>query len=248
MSQTLERALTILDFVSEEPRHIGEIAKFLDVHHSTALRLLHSMRKYDFVYELPNHQYRLGAAVFRLGFRALEALDVRSIAHPFMVELNDETKETVHLGVLEHGDVVYIDKVEAQHAVRMHSRIGAVAPLHCTGVAKGILAFLPQEQRSALLRDFELERRTPSTLVTIEDLERDLAEARERGFARDNEENEAGIHCVSAPIFNGSGDVEGAISLSTPISRVDEETLLSFVPALQKAADSASRELGWDPA
>ena len=247
MSQTLERALTILDYVSTEPRQIGEIAKFLDVHHSTALRLLHSMRKYDFVYELPNHQYRLGAAMFRLGFQALEALDVRSIAHPFMVELNEKTGETVHLGVLEHGDVVYIDKVEAQHAVRMHSRIGAVAALHCTGVAKGILAFLPQEQRWELLKDLELERRTPKTLVTITDLERDLAVARERGFARDDEENEAGIHCVSAPIYNGFGEVEAAISLSTPTSRVDEETLLGFVPALQTAATSASRELGWKP-
>jgi IclR family KDG regulon transcriptional repressor len=247
MSQTLERALTILDFVSEEPRHIGEIAKFLEVHHSTALRLLHSMRKYDFVYELPNHQYRLGAAVFRLGFRALEALDVRSIAHPFMVELNEKTSETVHLGVLEHGDVVYIDKVEAQHAVRMHSRIGAVAALHCTGVAKGILAFIPPEQRSELLNGTQLERRTPRTIVDRNELERDLDTARERGFARDDEENEIGIHCVSAPIFNGFGEVEGAISLSTPTSRVDEETLLGFVPELRRAAEKTSHELGWDP-
>ncbi|MCW2739049.1 IclR family transcriptional regulator [Nocardioides sp.] len=247
MSQTLERALTILGFVSEEPRHIGEIAKFLDVHHSTALRLLHSMRKYDFVYELPNHQYRLGAAVFRLGFRALEALDLRSIAHPFMVELNDETSETVHLGVLEHGDVVYIDKVEAKHSVRMHSRIGAIAPLHCTGVAKGILAFMPPEQRSELLHGQELARRTPKTIIDLDQLEADLNTARERGFARDDEENEVGIHCVSAPIFNGFGEVEGAISLSTPTSRVDEKTLLGFVPALRRAADRASHELGWSP-
>lgn len=247
MSQTLERALTILDFVSEEPRHIGEIAKFLEVHHSTALRLLHSMRKYDFVYELPNHEYRLGAAVFRLGFRALEALDLRSIAHPFMVELGEKTMETVHLGVLEHGHVAYIDKVEAQHTVRMHSRIGAVAALHCTGVAKGILAFLPPEQRSELLNGTQLDRRTPNTIVELAALERELAESRERGYARDDEENEVGIHCISAPIFNGFGEVEGSISLSTPTSRVDEETLLGFVPALRSAAEKTSHELGWNP-
>ena len=247
MSQTLERALTILDFVSEEPRHIGEIAKFLEVHHSTALRLLHSMRKYDFVYELPNHQYRLGAAVFRLGFRALDALDLRSIARPFMVELNEKTMETVHLGVLEQGDVVYIDKVEAQYAVRMHSRLGAVAAMHCTGVAKGILAFLPPQQRSELLNGIQLDRRTPHTIVDLAALEAELAESRERGYARDYEENELGIHCIAAPIFNGFGEVEGAISLSTPTSRIDKETLLGFVPALRIAVEKTSRELGWAP-
>lgn len=245
MSQTLERALTILDFVGERPRRITEIATFLDVHHSTALRLLHSLRKHGFVSELPDHSYRLGSAVFRLGFHALEAMDLRSIAKPFMSELNDKSGETIHLGTLENKDVVYVEKCDAKYNVRMHSRIGAAAPLYCTGVGKGILAFLPADRRLDLLKSVDLVARTSNTLTSIDAIEQDLAATRKRGYAIDDEENEPDIHCVSGPIFNGANEVLGAISLSAPITRVDRSTLLSFVPDVLEAAQQVSRELGW---
>jgi len=247
MSQTLERALTILDFVGERPRRIGEIAELLDVHHSTALRLLHSLRRLGFVYELPDHRYRLGSAVFRLGFQALEAIELRDLARPYMESLNEVTGETVHLGTFESGEVVYVEKVEARHGVRMHSRIGAVAPLYCTGVAKGILAFMPDQRRHDLLKDVELIARTPHTITDLAELEADLNAARDRGYALDCEENEPGIHCVSGPIFDGSGAVQGAISVSAPMSRISREQLVGFVPSLLEATQATSRELGWAP-
>jgi IclR family KDG regulon transcriptional repressor len=245
MSQTLDRALQILDFVGEKPRRIGEIAEFLDVHHSTALRFLHTLRKHGFVHELPDHRYRLGATMFRLGFQALDGIELRSVARPYMERLSATTGETVHLGSLEDGDVVYIDKVESDHRVRMVSRIGAIATIHCTGVSKGILAFLPEAERRQLLEVHELTRFTDRTLTTVDALEADLTLSRERGYAVDNEENEPGIHCVSAPIFSGEGEVVGAMSVTAPVNRIDRETLLSFVPALQDAVKGTSHELGW---
>jgi IclR family transcriptional regulator, KDG regulon repressor len=246
MSQTLDRALRVLDFVGEKPRRIAEIADFLDVHHSTALRFLHTLRKHGFVQELPDHRYRLGASMFRLGFQALEGVELRAIAHPYMEKLRDATGETVHLGSLEDGEVLYVDKVESEHRVRMVSRIGAVAGIHCTGVGKGILAFLPDDERLRLIEAHELQRFTDHTLTTLEALEADLAASRDRGYALDNEENEPGIHCVSAPIFSGSGVVAGAMSVTAPASRIDRETLLSFVPALVEATSGTSQELGWN--
>jgi IclR family KDG regulon transcriptional repressor len=245
MSQTLDRALTILDFVAEEPRHIGEVATFLGVHHSTALRLLHVLRNRRFVHELPDHRYRLGATTFRLGFQALEAIDVRVVARPFMEKLNEATGETVHLGTLQDDEIVYVEKVEARHQIRMHSRIGGTATLHCAGVAKGILAFLPDVRRLHLIESRELARRTVNTLTTVKQLEDDLAETRARGFAVDDEENEPHIHCVAAPVFTGAGDVVGAMSVTAPTSRIDRETLLGFVPALLNAAKATSEQLGW---
>jgi IclR family KDG regulon transcriptional repressor len=234
MSQTLDRALLILDFVGERPRRINEIALFLEVHHSTALRLLHTLRKHGFVHELPDHRYRLGSAIFRLSFQALEGIELRSVAKPFMERLNALTGETVHLGTLEDGDVVYIEKVEASHRVRMHSRIGAVATLHCTGVSKAILAFLPADQRQQLLAGHDLKRFTEHTFTTIDAIEADLALSRERGYALDAEEHEAGIHCAAAPVFTAA------------MSRIDRPSLLSFVPALLDATRGTSRQLGWD--
>lgn len=165
MSQTLDRALQVLEFVGERPRRIGDIAARLEVHHSTALRFLHTLRKHGFVQELPDHSYRLGPTMFRLGYQALEGIELRSIARPAMESLREATGETVHLGSLEDNTVLYVEKVEASHPVRMHSRIGAVARLHCTGVAKGIIAFLPQDERDALLDHYELTRMTDATIT-----------------------------------------------------------------------------------
>lgn len=245
MSQTLDRALQVLEFVGERPRRIGEIAHFLDVHHSTALRFLHTLRKHGFVQELPDRSYRLGPTMFRLGFQALEGIELRSLARPAMEQLRQATGETVHLGSLEDGTVLYIDKVEASHPVRMHSRIGAEARLHCTGVAKGILAFLPQAERDRLLDDYELVGMTEHTLRDRAALEADLALSRERGYAVDAEENEPGIHCISAPVYSAEGLPIGAFSVTAPVSRVERETLLSFAPMLIKATRETSRQLGW---
>jgi DNA-binding IclR family transcriptional regulator len=183
--------------------------------------------------------------MFRLGYQALEGIELRSVARPHMERLSATTGETVHLGSLEDGDVVYIDKVESKHRVRMVSRIGAIATIHCTGVSKGIVAFLPDVERHQLLEAHELTRFTDRTLTTVEALEADLALSRERGYAVDNEENEPGIHCVSAPIFSGEGEVVGAMSVTAPVNRIDREGLLSFVPALQDAVHATSHELGW---
>ena len=245
MSQTLDRALQILDFVGEKPRRIGEIAEYLGVHHSTALRFLHTLRKHGFVHELPDHRYRLGSAMFRLGFQALEGIELRSVARPYMERLNEATNETVHLGTLEDGDVVYVEKVEAAHRVRMVSRIGAIATFHCTGVSKGVLAFLPDAERRRLLAMHELRKYTDNTLTDLDQLEADLALSRQRGYALDDQENEPGIHCVAAPVFSGDGDVVGAFSVTAPVTRIDKDTLLSFVPALLEATTSTSQQLGW---
>lgn len=247
MSQTLSRALKILRFVASEPRRIGEIATFLGVHHSTALRLLHTLRDQGFVFELPDHRYRIGATVIRVGFQALEAIDLRSVARPFMVTLNEATQETIHLGTLEGDEVTYIDKVEAKHGVRMYSRIGAVAPLHSSGIAKSILAFLPGDERSRLLDGRDLTARTRHSITSIDALEEELAVARERGYAVDAEENEPGIHCIGAPIFNGTGQVEGSISISAPMSRIKRDLLIGFAPALLDATTAVSKQLGWEP-
>lgn len=141
--------------------------------------------------------------------------------------------------------VIYVDKVEASHPVRLHSRIGAVAPLHATGVAKSILAFLPQSERDRLLDDYELVQMTEHTLTDRAALEADLALSRKRGYAVDAEENEPGIHCISAPVYSAEGLAVGAFSITAPISRVARETLLEFAPMLIKATRETSRQLGW---
>jgi DNA-binding IclR family transcriptional regulator len=247
MSQTLDRALRILDVLAEKPRRINEIALFLGVHNSTALRLLHTLRRRGFVHELPDHQYRLGSATFRLAFQALDSIDLRSVARPYMEVLNDKSGETIHLGTLVDRDVVYIEKVEARRPVLMSSRIGALAPLHSTSLAKAILAFMPTPRRAELLKARKLTRYTDCTLTTVTALAADLAKTRERGYALNDQETEDGIRSIAAPVFAGDDEVAGSISMSVAVMRMDLRTLVGFVPDLTAAAEATSRELGWHP-
>jgi DNA-binding IclR family transcriptional regulator len=245
MSQTVDRALSILAVLAERPHRINEVAEHLGVHHSTALRLLHTLRGRGLVKELPDHSYRLGPATFRLAFTALDGIDLRSVARPYMQRLNAQTGETVHLGTLEGDDVVYIDKVDARNVVRLHSSIGGIATLHCTAVSKAILAFLPIAERERLLASHSLTRLTEHTLSTVEELTADLERSRERGYVLDAEENEPGIHCVGAPIVGPDDAVVGALSVTAPMSRLDRDALVALAPAVIAASGEASRELGW---
>lgn len=246
MSQTLQRGLRIVELLGERPRSIPEIAAELTVHHSTALRLLHTLRSEGFVHQEDDGRYRLGSSMFRLAHRALERIDVRDLARPDMEELSERCGETVHLGILEGTRVVYIEKVEARHPVRMYSRIGAVAPLHCTGLAKSILMCLEPEHRRRLLDDHEFVAFTDATLTSPEALMADLQRSAEQGYTRDDEEHEAGIHCIAAPVLTAAGQPAAAVSISAPMSRISRETLLDQVPDLLRATGSVSRKLGWE--
>lgn len=246
MSQTLHRGLLVVELLGERPRRIAEIAEELEVHHSTALRLLHTLRSEGFVHQEDDGRYRLGSSMFRLAHHALERLDVRDLARPDMERLSQQCGETVHLGILEDRQVVYIEKVEARHPVRMYSRIGAVAPLHCTGLAKAILMRLDPERRTQLLHDHVFTAYTEVTHTSPESLLADLEQSFERGYTRDDQEHEPGIHCVAAPVLTADGRPAAAVSISAPTSRVSTQTLLGHVPNLLAATRSISGQLGWE--
>lgn len=245
MSQTLDRALTILELVAEQPRRITDIATHLGVHHSTALRLLHTLRDHGFVHVEDGKQYRLGAAIFRLANQALEDIDIRDLAKPRMVELSRRTGETVHLAILEGRQVVYVEKVEAPRPVRMYSRIGATAPLHCSGVAKAVLLAAEPELRDQLLEGHDYAQHTQRTVTSREALLADLEASAARGFTRDDQEHEPGIHCVAAPVRRADGSVAGGISITAPTTRVGEDQLLGYVPDLLATTTALSGDLGW---
>ncbi len=246
MSQTLHRGLLVIELLGERPRRIAEIAEELEVHHSTALRLLHTLRSEGFVHQQDDSRYRLGSSMFRLAHHALEGIDVRDLARPDMERLSQRCGETVHLGILEGRQVVYIEKVEAKHPVRMYSRIGAVAPLHCTGLAKAILMRLDPERRDQLLHDHQFTAYTDATHTSPESLLDDLTRSAERGYTRDDQEHEPGIHCIAAPVLTADGRPAAGVSISAPTSRISSQTLLEQVPDLLIATQRISHHLGWE--
>ncbi len=144
------------------------------------------------------------------------------------------TQETCHLGILQFPWVVYLEKVESPLAVRMHSQVGAINPLHCTGLGKALLPYSSAELINAIC-SLPLEPRTAKTITRAEDLQEELVRIRDRGYAIDDVENEEGIRCVGEPIFGYDGSPIAAISIAGPADRVTLKSVADLGPIVASA-------------
>lgn len=247
MSQSVGRALDILIALQTGGQSLDELAEVVGVHKSTVLRLLQTMQAERFVMHDDRHRYALGSRLFELSNAALEGREVRATARRHLEALNATTGQTVHLADYEAGEVVYIDKLDAVHGVRMYSRIGLRAPLHCTAVAKVLIAALPGPAAAAVVDGIEFTPMTPATITGRDAYLEEIAGVRAAGYATDDEEHEAFVNCVAAPIRNGRGDVVAAVSVSVPTISLDREHVHALLPEVLSTADAVSRDLGWTP-
>ena len=225
---------------------LGEIAEKLDLHKSTAHRLIMVMERHNLIERNSvTGRYRLGLKLFELGTRAVARLDLRERARPVLERLVLETSETVHLCILDDTEVVYLDKVEPARSVRMASRVGTRNPAYCTAVGKAILAYLPEAQVEAIVRKHGLKAVTANTITSFLDLKSELAKIREQGYSVDNEEIEEGLRCVSSVVRDFSGGPVAAISVSAPAFRLTQEKVKSVSLPVVAAAHAISAELGF---
>jgi len=183
--------------------------------------------------------------LFTLAHRALDEIDVRRVAGPHLAALNQAHGHTVHLATFVDGTVVYIDKYDSRHPVRMASHIGAVAPAHCTAVGKVLLAGLPPARRAAAVERLSFERCTPNTITDAELFAAELDRVEAQGHAQDRAEHEDYINCVAAPIRDAAGTVLAAASISVPEPTLGFDGVLALLPDLLATVAAASAELGW---
>ncbi|WP_031068538.1 IclR family transcriptional regulator [Streptomyces sp. NRRL S-118] len=242
MSQTVDRALSILPLLAQGPADLGRVAEALGVHKSTALRLLRTLHEHGLVYRQEDQRYRLGARLFALAQEAVENLDIRGIAHPHLVRLGEQTGHTVHLAVYEEGEVLYIDKVESRYPVRMYSRIGKPVAITVAAVAKLILADLPEAERRALAAKLDYPMYTPRSTPNAAAFLTELAAVREQGWASDLGGHEESINCVAAPVRGADGRVAAAMSVSAPNVVVTADELLALLPLVRRTADAITRD------
>ena len=244
MSQTVARALSILRFVSESPRSLGDVADSLEVHKSTALRLLQTLEHDGFVRQLATGRYAIGFAVVALAHSALNQIDVRAIAHPHVAGLAHRIGHTVHLAQLVGSEITYVDKVDGNESVAMGSQIGAGAEFHTAAVAKVILANLgPRRER--LLNSVEFTRYTPTTVQGRSALVQELDETLWRGWAEDDGEKEDYLNCIAVPINDATGSVTIGLSVTALRASAPLALLRKLVPSVREVAEVISRELGW---
>ncbi len=248
MSQSLQRALTILVELGEDPKTLDQLATRLGVHKSTVLRLLQTMQSDRFVTHDASHRYTLGSRLFELANQSLERRDVRTLGRPHLEALNAATGQTVHLATYESGEAVYIDKLDATQSVRMYSRVGRPAPLHCTAVGKILVAGHPRAQWRAIAERLDYRPLTERTIRTPEHYLRELELVAAQGFAEDHEEHESFVNCIGVPVRDGTGAVVAAVSVSVPDMLLDHDQVRGLLPRVLTAAEAISTELGWSPA
>ncbi|MFD5296652.1 IclR family transcriptional regulator [Streptomyces mutabilis] len=177
------------------------------------------------------HGYRLSGGLFELGLRAAAERTLMELAMPFLQDLYERTHETVHLGVRDGHEVVYIAKIGGHRQAKAPSRTGGRMPMHCTAIGKVLLAHAGEEEWPAVLNG-PLERRTPRTVVAPGMLRRQLERAVETGLAYESEESTPGLLCVAAPVLEADGRTAvAAISVSGPVGRFRPESHANAVRA-----------------
>ena len=250
--QTLERASSILDILGQSPQGISirELSTKIKLPKGTTHRLLSSLSYFGYVRQDPKtRNYLLGLKLVELGQLLLGQLDLRKEAEPFLRDLAERTKETVHLVFLDRNEIVYIDKVETEQnssGLKMASRVGLRNPAHSSAVGKVLLAHFPEEELKNFIKEKGLAKRTENTIVDPTQLKDHLKLVRAQGYAIDDEENEKGIRCVAAPIYNEVGKTVAAISISGPAFRITKKVIQeSLKKEVMETALKVSQRLGF---
>jgi len=215
--KVLDKSLSILETMLRQgfAMSMTEISEKLGFYPSTTHRILDTLKHWGYVEQEPdNQEYQLGLKVLELGMAKLQQIDLVREATPYLKELVKQCNETVHLGVLEEGEVLYLAKEESSQTIRMCSYVGKRASLYCTALGKVLLAYLSAEERKKILGKRELPRLTGKTITDKEELEKELDKVKKQGFALDRGENEKDVRCIAAPIRNYQGKVIAAVSIS----------------------------------
>jgi DNA-binding IclR family transcriptional regulator len=245
---SLQRGLRMLQLLGQTDRGLpaSQIAKLSALPVSTVHRFLVNLESGGFLMRDNAGNYHLGLACVSLGQAAREQMDIRTVSLPHLELLNHRTRETVHLTVRHGLSAVYIEKLDSPQPLRIHSRIGASVPLHCSAVGKVLLAYMDEADRENSLRQMELRRFTENTVGSIQELQTELGKVRKNGYAFDLEEHEPHVRCIAAPVWDHSGAVNASLSVTGPAVRMSTARLREIAPLVCRAGLEISRGLGYN--
>lgn len=247
---TLGKAMEVLETValSSTPLRFTDVLHLVDQPRGTLHRQISNLIEEGLLSTRPDNSYELGLKLLKFASRAWSSNQFRTIAEPHLKRLHETTGETVHLGVLNGVDVIYLDKVESRQAVRMYSQIGNSAPAFCTGVGKAAMAALPDTELHSRIASIAFKRYTDTTLVSTATLSAEIQDIRHSGNAFDREEHEKDIHCVAASIHSDDRNFVAGISVTAPIYRVNMDQLIEWGPLVRESAaaimDDMANRLG----
>ena len=246
------KAILVMETISKAQRSLSikEISAALGMPKSTLHHLVSTLTEFGFLAQDPDtRKYNIGLHLVEIGQAYLEQLDLRSISHPFLERLAQAVGETVHLLILDQYDVVYIDKVEnlsQPTSLRCSSYIGRRIDAYATAAGKILLSYLPETTIQDYLAYQTLTPKTDYTITDPLELGKQFQQVKANGFALDRQENEVGLQCVGAPIFNRDAQCIAALSISGPAGRLTKERIEAvLIPKAKEVAEQISRALGY---
>lgn len=242
----LEDAIHVLEtFLNGGERlTLAEITRTCGLSKNKTFRILSTLEKHRLVERDDTGAYRLGVRFLDFGQRVRREMDLLQASRPVMDWLVEQTRETVFLGVIDGSEALCVDMRESPQSIRLFAEVGRRAPLHTGGVPKVLLAFLPDEERDALLDTIELKPITPHTITDRHTLEKVLREIREQGYIVTADDLDAGAHSIAAPIWDHRGRVVAAISVAGPSNRFTDDRIREYVKLVCQGAAQISRALG----
>ena len=239
--QSVERAFDLLELIARAGGEVAltELAAETPLPLPTIHRLLRTLVGIGYVRQLPNRRYALGPRLIRLGEVANRQLG--ALAMPLLKDLVANLGETANMAVLDGDMVTYLAQVPSPHAMRMFTEVGRQANLHDSGVGKAILSVMDDERVTRLVKQAGMPTPTPKSISTLEDLFADLTRIRKDGYAVDDEEQETGVRCFAMAVPGAPTPM--ALSISGPVSRVDDDFRDRAVPELRKATEAIAAAL-----
>ncbi len=245
---SLKKALQLLSCITKAKQPLGfsELVTQTKIPKATVHRILANLQQESLIrFDRISECYHAGYGLLELAQSTWENIEVRQLATDQLEQLSNLTGETIHLAVLDGGDIIYIDKIESNKNLRLYSSIGKKASAYCTGVGKAILAHLKATEQHAAIEQQSFQNFTKNTITNSKALVADLTQIKQQGYAIDNEEHEQGIYCIAAPIFDRNGIILAAISVTFPLFRTEKAQLKAYQPAIKQAASQISKRLGY---
>jgi IclR family pca regulon transcriptional regulator len=246
--EALERGLRVLETFSKESptRSMTEIAAAVGLTKSTAFRFTHTLEELGYLERDPEtKRYRPGLKVLRLGFTALNSLEMGQIAQPYLKALSDRCGKSTSMTVRDDSEIVYVARNKTQQILNINLQLGSRLPVYCTSMGKAQLIDLSRQELRDLLGDGPYQQRGPNTITTLAGLLEDLERVRSRGYAVNDEELAPGLRAVAAPVRDHTGQIVAAVNISAPTVHVSREELeVELAPLVVKTSYQISSALG----
>jgi DNA-binding IclR family transcriptional regulator len=239
----LERGLSVLELVAKSKNGLtfSQMARGLEFPASSIHCLLLTLQRQGYLYRSEiTGRYMCGMKLVRIASAALDGITLRDKASPLLRELGKRTGLTVHMAIREGNEAMLIAKVSSVAGQHVATWIGKRIDVHCTSVGKCLIAYLPEREIDAVIREHGLLRYNENTIASAKKLKQDLERTRARGYAVDDQEEEIGMCCIGAPVFDAQGSVVAAVSVSGTISQIDLGNCQEIVAAVQHTCSAIS--------